>query len=673
MPQSSPFAFLKGSITFRPWVYFPIFLAANSLLSYFLIPFQAALWVGLVGLLLPFGLGLCLALEDRLGGGAKIPFEGEGLKLPPGFWVLFTFALFFTRFYRLTTLPFWPLTDEGIFFSMASDQSHHWTWRLLWGEIQFEPLMVWLLAGVFKLISPSLFSVRLLPAVISLLTSWASYAAARRFFSQTTSVLFCALLTFSFWEFTLSRLCILVILVPLFQCLAFNRLGAFFLSESRRSEWKNIVLLGIAGGVGFYTWTNWVFVWLSLAALLLGYCFLGGKGLRNPVLFMGISFLLVIPIAWARLQPGASSHLHRLFTLSPWEPLLLNLKGVFWDGSASFPYGSNWGGFLNPVLDSLALVGLLHLIQTAKRPLLAGIAALCFLYILPGALSNGVELYRLLPLLPLLTLMAAWGAGRLLQTNGSWVLQGGVLLLLLGSFCLDTYNFTACYCDMNSYPPNRRWREVEYFHAYQVLDKLSRQDGPLDVFTEFNMDYDDKTLNPACYPFDAIQNPAWSAARPRWAALLGDVRFAPFLQKRFPGLRYEILNPGLPPGDQHRFLGLFLIPAQEIPSSTLQAWIQAEQVYARVNLEVKNRNPLFSWAGFPGRFESLRDSSSGDPFLATVYWEKVASFEVMAGDFPAAARAYQNAARQGYPLQSLLFNAQLASRLSAQTPPLPSP
>src|SRR5581483_7383874 len=187
--------------------------------------------------------------------------------------------------------------------------------------------------------------------------------------------------------------------------------------------------------------------------------------------------------------------------------------------------------------------------------------------------------------------------------------------------------------DPASYSLGRRWREAEYFNAYQLLEKLSQKDGPLYVFTEFNMDYDDKTLNPACYPFDVLQNPSLETSRPAWAVLLCNIDYAPFLRKRFPGLKAELLNPDLPAEDLHHSLGILLIPASEIPAGTLADWIEAHEVYRGINLSVKDKNPLGSWEQFLPSLASIQELSRRDPFLASIYWEKTASFQIMAGDF----------------------------------------
>lgn len=395
-------------ISFNPFGFFCVFLISLSLISYFSLSLTAKLWIGTMGLLIPGLLALGLVLESR--------WKDHSPKLPnfrpadPSVWAwcLLIVGFILTRLYHFQTIPFWPTSDEGIFLGLGLSQLAHWHWHLLWAEVRFEPLMVWLLGAYFKLVTPSLSSVRLLTLCVSLLTSVTAYKAARFYFSKSTSFFFCVLLSFCFWNLTLSRLCILVTLVPVFQYLSFMALGSFLRSTHSSARWKNLLLLSAIAGIGFYTWTNWIFVWASLGGLLVGSIGLRKKEWPYWTVYGGLTSLAALPLLWARLQPGGTHHLAGAWTAAPLASLWTNLKGLFWNGFEGFPYGSNWGGVLNSILTSLILIGFLHVIQTASRRFLAAIAFVLICYSLPEILSNGLEMYRALPLLGLLLLAAAW-------------------------------------------------------------------------------------------------------------------------------------------------------------------------------------------------------------------------------------------------------------------------
>ncbi|HEY5039160.1 MAG TPA: hypothetical protein VIJ93_08835, partial [bacterium] len=235
---------------------------------------------------------------------------------------------------------------------------------------------------------------------------------------------------------------------------------------------------------------------------------------------MFITILAAIPLILSRLSPAGTAHIQSQLNLSNFKPLFQYLAEIFWNGTIGFPFGSNWGGLLNPILDSLVFLGILRLIQIADRFLISCAALCLFLPILPGALTNNVEIHRIFPLIPFLMVAALLGAKSLLISGSRPVIWGIATTLLLGSFTLDSYNFIFRYSDIRFSPPQQQWRTVWCYQAYQVLREKSRQTGPLYLFSEFNTDYADKTLNVACYPFDALQNPSLSKDRLSFAAFI---------------------------------------------------------------------------------------------------------------------------------------------------------
>jgi hypothetical protein len=668
LSRYSPFGSrLKWHVPFHPWIYFFIFLVSNTLLSFGQLNLPEKLWIGLGGIILPLLTGIHAIWEIRNNKEEKPPTPNLDTEpIPAWLWVLAISLLLFTRSYRLTTLPFWPLSDEGTSGVLGMDQSQHWHWNLFWGQDRVEPFFIWFLGLYFKLIQPSLFSLRLVAVLFSIATCATAYWAARRYLNSFSSFVFFLIFISSFWELTLSRNSMIIIPVPLFQCLCLGFLGGFLRDLSPSNRWKNLWCLSFFGTAGFYTWTNWAGVWLGLACVLcidaFGY---GGKDKKGVLAFGALTALGIIPLVLARLAPGELDHMRHLVTFNILKPMGDYLNGIFWDGLASFPFGSNWGGFFNPILDSLIFLGFIHLLYVGNQRVLTYGTVLLFFSTLPGFLTNNIDLYRVLPLFPILTALATLGLQSLVFRNkkrGQWI--SIFLLVLGGSFGLDAYNYVFHYCDPFAIPTQKRWRSVEYYNAYNILSDLNQRMGPLYIFSEFNMDYDNKTLNVACYPYDALQKTDLVTDHPRWAVLFCNLDYTPFLQKKFPGLKSSLLNPHLQPGDLHHSLGIFLIPSDEIRPETLAIWIKAHEVYREVNLNIKNKNPLSSWEQFVGPLASIRDLSKSDPFLDSIYWEKVASFQIMAGDFPAAAHSYQKALQEGYPMDHLRHNLARAQQLA---------
>ncbi len=334
---------------------------------------------------------------------------------------------------------------------------------------------------------------------------------------------------------------------------------------------------------------------------------------------------------------------------------------LFWDGLNSVPLGPVWGGIINPVGTSLFLLGLLVFIEMTDLSSVIQAVMIALLLFLPGLLTRSfINPLRISQILPFIFVSAAAGLGQLCswhQRFKPWLLAG-ILLLALSS--IDVYHFWGPYTDLKVIPPSRQWRTLSSAHAYQILRNESEKDGPLFVFSEFNVFYDDKTLNLACYPFDGLQNPKLRGIEPGEIALVLNVHYSPFIQKRFPLLRYERL-------EKDSQLGLYLIPTSEIPPATLKLWKEADQVYRGLNLAIKNKNPLQPWSDFLPSFAPLEALDRPDPILMSVYWEKVAFFKDLVEDYPGAAVAYQKALEEGYPAAHLYLDRGTALKWMGKT------
>jgi hypothetical protein len=358
-------------------------------------------------------------------------------------------------------------------------------------------------------------------------------------------------------------------------------------------------------------------------------------------------------------------HIHSEIGSHFCETFFQYLQALFEDSSTAFPFGSNWGGFLNPVLGAFVLIGCLFFIQKSRLSGLYYAIGYLFCVWLPSGLANGVEMYRFLPVLTVLMISASIGFLALILTYRGQL--GSVLFLfIIGSFALDFYNYTMHYSRIEGIDPGKQWRTVQYEDAYRIIENLSHQDGPLYVFCEFNTDYENKTLNIAAYPFDALQNPSLAKAFPRWAVLIMNPQYAPFLIRTFPGLKFKVLKtdrsgPNYPPPS-----GIFLIPTSQIPPLVLDHWIQADFVYRAADLTIKNKNPLKSWGDFSELFLPLKEKFKDDRFLTTIYWEKCGFFKFLGCDFKTASEDYRNAIQQGIPAAHLYRDLGVSLKFSGR-------
>ena len=537
-------------------------------------------------------------------------------------------------------------------------QSHQWQWRILWLD-GVEPFLIYCVGFYFKWIQPSFFSFRLLPVIISILTCVAAYWGARQYFSKSISFLISWLFAFSFWQLMLSRDCLIPIPLPLLQCLCLGFLGLFLKYRGQKgTPFKSLWALSIIAGIGFYSWMSWLAAWLSIALIVFIHALTPKRKETWPILwiFFGTTALLIWPLFIVRVSPGGTHILSEHFNSSSIKPLFHYLIGLFWHGAECFPFGPNWGGFLNPILGSLTLIGFLHLIQTASKRFIGAMVACLCISLIPGVFTIDFEVLRILPLLPFLMVLAAWGI-HCLGSSGRvpWRFTA-IALLVFGSFVLDAYNYVNHYCSLRGVPPDRQWRSVQYYDAYRTIDQFQRESGPLYVFSEFNTDYANKNLNIACYPFDALQNPNLSKVLPRWAAIIVNAQYAPFLIRNYKGLKFKVLKTDKHEPDDWPPFGMFLIPVSQIPNKVLTHWIQADRVYRELNFEAQNINLSESWGKFSESLSSQKNQAMGDEFLAAVYWEKIAFFHFLAGDFKIAAQAYQNAIHDGFPAAHLYYD-----------------
>ncbi len=647
---------LKKHPHFNPWPYFCLFLASNVLLSYFSLPPQAILWIGWMGLFLPFLLGIFFGIRTRkLKDVPETTFE-KTIHLFPFFWILFFVFFVFSRFYRLSSIPFWPLTDEGIFSFLAIGLMKKWSTTLLWAQGQMEPLLLWLLALFYRWVGVSLLTQRFFTVLISIAIGGSAYAAAKRVFEPFLAFVFCWFVTLSFWEIGFSRQCTPNDLIPLFQLIAFILLGILMKTQRNSNSWFWTVVLGIWCGFGFYSYTNWIVAWLFFAMVIFSY---PDRIKRSQgFLFIVLSLALSLPLVLARFAPGATQHLQEnVISSSFFSSFFSYLRGFFLNGKDSYPLGPIWGGYFDAVTGTLVLNGILYSARCLDRKVFFLLVSGTFLSLFPGILSNGLELQRATPVFIFFMLFASFGL-RDLFTNISFPLRKWAFLgLLLTPTLLNFYHFFNLYDDIRLCGNlNQQWRNFQYYDAYRILKAFSKPEGSLNLFTEFNTDYVNRTLDVACYPFDAIHNPSLRNPNPSWTALITNAHYAPYFEKRFPGVRWKILDTDKRRPEDPKPFAVFLIPTAQIPPPMLEAWKSADRVYGDAQFEVMNKRQNERWASFLESRPTLPDSFPADRFLTAVYWEKLAFFKVLDGHFVQATQAFKNAIHLGIPAAQLYYN-----------------
>src|ERR1019366_6219922 len=171
--------------------------------------------------------------------------------------------------------------------------------------------------------------------------------------------------------------------------------------------------------------------------------------------------------------------------------------------------------------------------------------------------------------------------------------------------------------------------------------------------TDFDYDcQNNTTLSVITYPFNAARNPRLDASQVKWAALFINVNYRPYLQKRFPDSRWEWVAEDLNVNDGG--YAVVIIPITTENRGVIDQWAKVHSLMQETNLLWYSQSRL-NW---PAIFQSLQNAyplSQTDPFLESIYWEKMAAYYYKKVDFKDCINAYLQAINRGYPTAGLCF------------------
>jgi hypothetical protein len=637
------------------WLLFLIFTFSNALLAYAVLPVLWQWTVGVLGLVLPWGMGW---IFYRKAGNAK----SLGLEdwIPaPSFWlmaVLFLGAAFL-RFTQLTTLSLWPLTDEAKSAYYSLQLATHGSFQMLYDFSQLPPFYIWLLGFFFKIFGISLFSLWCFPALLSLLTVGAAYFAARAYLNKTFALVFSGLMAFSFWPLYTGRFSHQGSLLLLWEFLVLGKAGRIASATASGGTQKYGWGLGLLAGLGFYTFTSWPTVALVLTLWVFFFH-------RKVILrFLGGMILAYLPLGWAWLHQDYGGYIHHVWAWDPARSWLPQLLQSFWDFSAFFwkstippnlfAYKPFWGGYLNPLLGALFFLGVLIFFRTESKSKSLFVVLAFLIFYAPGFLTGGVEMFRILPLLPLLLAGAVWGLLALLgplKLYLKWIVLALILAFSLG---LDTFHLFGVYHGVWTHPQDNWFasKSLERLRAYQILEELQKQDGPGFVLSELVPDLYDQSLSIAGYAFNVEQKPELNAGQARWVALLINVHYQPYLAGTFPRGKWYRLAPDVDRPDGGLMLAVFPLPSNH--PETLNRWIGADRACHDLtplvfnNRDYKSRKPVLE------KLYSLYPLFEGDRFLESCFWEKIAENEYGDRNYEGQIGAFKQAIEKGYPMAHL--------------------
>ena len=582
------------------------------------------IWVGLVGLVLPFSLSFSWLGSYSLK--TKFPFGKSPFQIPSWAWLAVMAISLLARLIPLLN-SYWPTPDDGVGTFIPIQLSKEWTRQFFFTTSQSPPAYYWLSSLYFKWIQPSILSARLFQLVLSLISVAIFGAACRRIFSTAFS--FIALVFFStgFWPLFCSRFFLPPNLVLLWEILAFAALAFFLKADSKSKKGFNAFILGLTTGLGFWVAIPWLLVPLMIVPLFLiklknhqpaERLFLLGR-FGTPFFLTAIPFFLVFfhqeMGGHMRILMGYETH---ATPLQRAKDLLSNWTCLFWLGHAkevNEGYTPFWGGMMNPIEGALCFIGLPALMERNFSPFGRWLGAALLVFVLPGLLTNAYQIFHDLLVLPFLYLLCALGVQALLaqapDKNRPWLLTG----ILVFSIPLSLTQLIKSY-DPSPTPQSR---------AFEILNRVRSQKGPGLIFLDLRTDVGDHSLNLAVYPFNTAENSERDPMKAGWAAVICNANYKYFLSKRFSDASWYWLGPdGF--WNQGGLL-LAVIPTEENRREVFQDWLEVNRRFHSIDAKYYSSPfPLITDDLFH-QFLMNEEKTEVDPFLESVFCEKAVFYQ----------------------------------------------
>jgi hypothetical protein len=645
------------------WAYFSVFLAANALISYASLSLAAKGWIFFFFILLP---AVLFFLSTPAAGKKEKPvFQTEIPRLPslkPVYLALALAAVVFFRFYRLTDFRPWFTGDEGLHGFLAIHLSLDWCWRFFYTVGEHPPLLIWLAVPFFKFFQSPFFNLWFLPACLSVLAVPFGYLASRAVFSRTLSLAFGLLMAFSFWPLYFGRFNQQGVFTPFWELSSLWLLALLIKNKKPGTKKWLALILGLWAGLGLLTFTAWMTVILLVALTVAALYWKKSVRDKRPLGFFGAGLAAaLLPFLVAALKEGYGHHLIDASSASKWFPAahqwLTHISYVtclFWGTlQKGTSYGPEWGGMLNPVLGSCFFLGALELWRLRKSLWAKWLALALVICLLPGFIAaDYVELNRVIQVMPFLLIVAAIGAVKLArETPRHRALIVAALFFL--SFALDlnhllkpNVNGPAWRLEFNREIPD------ENFQAYRALKEAEDQLGAGLIFTDFMLLSHNHTLNVSTYHLNAALNPSLNPEKARWAAVIVNVHYRPFLEKRFPGSQWQRVTPLLVE-DGGTVVGI--IPVTRQNQDELMRWTKVHRYFHDLNFQAECI--LNSKKEYAKALEELplgHPKVQGDAFLESCFGEWVAQYHYGA-DYEINRAAIRKAISEGYPAAHLYF------------------
>lgn len=488
----------------------------------------------------------------------------------------------------------------------------HWDWHLFetFGQT---PSTGSYLCWFFLRITHSPFLGYQIPSILlTFLMVILGYLVARLFLPPSFSFIFLLLLALNRWSLELTQT---LIALPLWECGLFFCCSKYCLSRTQRRADFWSAAAGAVLGLGYLSFPSWPILvpfvlwvlWKSQKS-----CF---QSPRTLILFSLFLFLALIPFLSVVIREGYGEHISRIGIWNNFSfPYFISvsfryLTAIFWDVGGDNPFN---GGFLNVISASLFFLGAVELYRFRKEPLAFLTTSAFFLFLMPGLLSNSVDLNRILLILPILALVSSIGVQSLLfRCSSRYRILLFILLLSL-----------ACGTAVGRYLVSlSKIGHDEKSRSYQILNSFSSQKGPGFVFSDFLPNNTDYSLTYYTYPFNAAINPAIPAGSASWAAVFTESHYVPFLAKRFHSSRWIAFPTTMPGVIDKNMLGVVSITPSEV--HLFNRWKNFYEAFQKINFQIMDTPNGRSRKKILEILLNLYPSVPKDPFLQSCFFEKL--------------------------------------------------
>jgi hypothetical protein len=188
------------------------------------------------------------------------------------------------------------------------------------------------------------------------------------------------------------------------------------------------------------------------------------------------------------------------------------------------------------------------------------------------------------------------------------------ILFLLFSIALDGINL-----EKTSQFARQNYPSPDLVRADQILEKISREDGPGWVIADFAL----KPWTPYLR-FDTWTLGSQSQT-PQWVAVLANVNYQPFLKRRFPKSRAYRVSANLTEADGG--LMLWVLPLTNGPSPEIGKWEQTSQNLSPLFDQILQVDPAHTYGEMAESLKAMAPQFEGDPFLQSIDGELQSQLE----------------------------------------------